>query len=97
MMRLADGIQKGGDDIIRLLEQNEIPEAIDLAWQVQYHRQGVGRSLFEYALQNSTADKITVNSSFYAVNFYHKLGFIDTNVEQVQDGIRFTPMIIRIH
>ena len=35
---------------------------------------------------------ITVNSSPYAVPVYHKLGFVDTDVEQISDGMRYTPM-----
>ncbi len=58
----------------------------------KYHRQGIGRRLFEVAVKNSTSEIITVNSSPYAVAVYHKLGFIDTGAEQTQDGMRFTPM-----
>jgi len=35
---------------------------------------------------------ITVNSSPYALEVYHRLGFIDKDREQTVDGIRFTPM-----
>ena len=35
---------------------------------------------------------ITVNSSPYAVPVYHKLGFVDTDVGQISDGMRYTPM-----
>lgn len=63
----------------------------------EYHRQGVGRSLFEYVIQNCACDKITVNSSPYAIAFYHSLGFVDTNTEQLKDGIRFTPMVFTFH
>lgn len=35
---------------------------------------------------------ITVNSSPYAVPVYHKLGFVDMDVEQISDGMRYTPM-----
>ncbi len=35
---------------------------------------------------------VTVNSSPYAVDFYHKMGFTDTDVVQSADGITFTPM-----
>ena len=38
------------------------------------------------------AKEITVNSSRYAVGFYHKLGFTDVEKEQLTDGIRYTPM-----
>lgn len=58
-----------------------------------YQRQGVGKQLFQEVLKNSTADKITVNSSPYAVEAYHKLGFIDTDIEQITDGVRYIPMV----
>lgn len=35
---------------------------------------------------------VIVNSSPYAVPIYHKLGFVDTDTEQLSDGIRYTPM-----
>lgn len=57
-----------------------------------YHRQGIGRRLFETALAACGAGKMTVNSSPYAVPVYHRLGFRDTGAEQVTDGLRFTPM-----
>jgi len=56
------------------------------------HRQGIGRRMFEEVLKNSTADKITVHSSPYAVEVYRCLGFIPTDTEQLTDGIRYTPM-----
>lgn len=57
-----------------------------------FHGQGIGRRLFNVVLENSTADKITVNSSPYAVAVYHHLGFVDTEPEQNFEGMRFTPM-----
>jgi predicted GNAT family N-acyltransferase len=35
---------------------------------------------------------VTVNSSPYAVEFYHKMGFVNLSDEIEKDGIRFTPM-----
>lgn len=43
----------------------------------KYHRQGIGRKLFNAMLENNHYSKITVNSSLYAVDVYHKLGFYD--------------------
>ena len=60
--------------------------------KAQYHRQGIGRMLWEYLLKNSPSELITVNSSPYAIPFYHKLGFVDMDTEQLSDGIRYTPM-----
>lgn len=56
------------------------------------HRQGIGRKLFELILKESTSDIITVNSSPFALEFYRRLGFVNTNRELTIKGIRFTPM-----
>ena len=58
----------------------------------KYHKKGIGKKLFEKVLKNATSKVITVNSSVYAVEVYHKLGFIDADTEKVDNGIRFTPM-----
>lgn len=60
-----------------------------------YHKQGIGRKLFQTVVDHSSVDKITVNSSPYAVEVYHHLGFVDTAKEQVTDGMRYTPMIYK--
>ena len=60
-----------------------------------HHRQGIGRKLFEAALENSTSDNLTVNPSPYAKDVYHNLGFEDTDVEQIVTGMRFIPMVYR--
>ena len=58
-----------------------------------YHRQGIGRKLFEVVLENSTSNKLTVNASPYAKDVYHRLGFEAADAEQTITGIRFIPMI----
>ena len=60
--------------------------------KAQYHRQGIGKKLWEYVLNNSQNLFFTVHSSPYAVPGYHKLGFVDMDSEQLADGIRSTPM-----
>ncbi|HNV35036.1 MAG TPA: GNAT family N-acetyltransferase [Bacillota bacterium] len=60
-----------------------------------FHKRGIGRALFDHALENSSAAEITVHSSPYAEGFYGRLGFAKTDVEQVRDGIRFIPMSLR--
>lgn len=62
----------------------------------QYQRQGIGRALFRAALADCHFDSMTVNSSPYAVEVYHRLGFSDTDVEQTVKGLRFTPMKLTI-
>lgn len=58
----------------------------------KHHRKGIGRKLFAEALKNSPSNTMTVHSSPYAVDIYKKLGFIATNTEQTENGIRYTPM-----
>lgn len=58
----------------------------------QFQRQGVGRELFRAVLSDCRFDSITVNSSPYAVEVYHRLGFKDTDSEQTVSGLKFTPM-----
>ncbi|WP_034444826.1 GNAT family N-acetyltransferase [Butyrivibrio sp. AE2032] len=62
----------------------------------KYHRHGVASALLKfvckYALTEEGEERLTVNASPYAVDFYHKKGFRDLQGETVADGIRFTPM-----
>lgn len=60
-----------------------------------YHKNGIGRRLLEILKcfeQSIGGYRLTVHSSPYAVGFYHKVGFVDTNIEQLKDGIAYTPM-----
>ena len=61
----------------------------------RYHRQGIGRALLKH-LQETLHDdvRLTVNAAPYAVDFYHKLGFMDTKEQQLSDGIKYTPMTL---
>lgn len=61
----------------------------------EYHKQGIGSKLFKTVLKDSTNNQLTVNSSPYAREIYHRLGFEDADVEQIVTGIRFIPMIYR--
>ena len=62
----------------------------------KYHKLGIGRQLIEYVgnyvLGEEGHHHITVNAAPYAIGFYHRVGFVDTDVEQVNDGITYTPM-----
>lgn len=65
----------------------------------EYHRRGIARRLFHAVMEEikqAGCKEITVNSSPYAVNAYHHLGFVDTSIEQMVNGIRFTPMVYQI-
>ena len=58
-----------------------------------YHRQGIGKMLFEACLKDNENKQITVNSSEYAVDIYKKLGFVQIDLLKDEDGIRYIPMI----
>lgn len=61
-----------------------------------FHRRGIARLMFNEMIDHYRAygiySEITVNSSPYAVQAYHRLGFEDTDAEQTVNGIRFIPM-----
>lgn len=61
-----------------------------------FHRRGVGRALVrrmaEYVKNELGENRLTVNSSPYGVDFYHRVGFRDLESQKQQDGIIFTPM-----
>ncbi len=59
-----------------------------------FHRQGIGRRLFQAYLAEGGRERVTVHSSPYAVEVYRHLGFSPTAEEHLSpDGIRYTPMI----
>jgi GNAT superfamily N-acetyltransferase len=65
----------------------------------EYHRKGVAKSLIRRYFRDAKKEGITyvtVNSSPYAVGFYHKIGFTNVKDEMEKDGIRFTPMRIEL-
>ncbi|MCI2055583.1 MAG: GNAT family N-acetyltransferase [Oscillibacter sp.] len=57
-----------------------------------YHRRGIGKLLFAKVVSDCEGGTITVNASPYATEVYHHLGFVDTDTEQMTDGMRYTPM-----
>ena len=63
------------------------------------HHQGIASLLLKQAFKeaaNEGITEMTVFSSPYAVEFYHRLGFTDMDSEKTTDGIRYTPMRIEL-
>ena len=60
----------------------------------KYHKQGIGKKLYEKAKSLNKKNYFTVNSSPYAHEVYKHLGFVDTDSEQCIHGLRFIPMRI---
>ena len=64
-----------------------------------FHRMGIASSLIDRYIGDAKKNGITyvtVNSSPYAVDFYHKIGFVNITDEVEKDGIRFTPMRLNL-
>ena len=53
---------------------------------------GIGKKLMSVVIDDNENSFITVNSSRYAVPIYKKIGFIKTEEQKEQDGLKFTPM-----
>ena len=63
------------------------------------HHQGIASLLLKRGFSEavkSGATEMTVFSSPYACDFYHKLGFTDLDDEKNAEGIRYTPMKIEL-
>ena len=70
------------------------PQHISLFFvRPEYHRQGIGRQLFEAMRRDYARQEFTVNAAPCAVEVYRRLGFVPTGGERVTNGIRYTPMV----
>lgn len=88
-----DGTQIVG--IITLREDNHISLLfVDEA----YHYKGIGRKLVEcmqvWLKMHEKEHRLTVNAAPYGVEFYHRVGFLDSGPEREERGIRYTPMVL---
>lgn len=61
----------------------------------KYHKQGIGRELFNVMLDDNPNKELTVHSSIYAVPVYEKLGFLKNGDVQTESGITYLPMVLR--
>lgn len=79
--------------IISLREGNHISL---LFVDEHYQNRGVASSLLKYVnnylLTELGMEEVSVDSSPYAVDFYHRMGFVDLDSEVTKNGIRYTPM-----
>ncbi|MFH0894878.1 MAG: GNAT family N-acetyltransferase [Bacteroidota bacterium] len=67
----------------------------------KYHGQGIAKKLFQEALKksilkNPKLEKFNVHASPYSIPAYQKLGFIESDVMQENNGIKYLPMEMRI-
>ncbi len=67
----------------------------------KYQNQGIGKTLTELAVNKCRLSRpdiqvIDVNSSPYAVPTYERMGFVKQSEEQITNGMRYTPMALRL-
>jgi GNAT superfamily N-acetyltransferase len=65
----------------------------------QYHRKGVASAMLHAIIsefKKKGQKKVLLNATPYALPFYHKLGFVDTDIERDYKGIRYTTMELPI-
>ena len=81
------------DDLVGMIATRNNGEHIALFFvDDRYQNRGIGKRLFEYILDKTDCEKITVNSSIYARDIYHRFGFKDIDEEKSVNGLRFIPM-----
>lgn len=84
-------------DLIGIIGTKNAGQHVSLLFiRKEYHRKGIGKRLFNYAIANYLADEISVNSSTYAIPFYQSLGFEKTDETQEVNGMKYTPMKLNI-
>lgn len=65
----------------------------------KYHKIGVATELFNTMIKElglKKGDKIKLNSSPYAIEFYSHIGFVSTDLCKTKNGMRYTPMEFNI-
>ena len=87
--------------VILFTSQNRCNHINLLFVDAEYHRRGIARGLLNKAIEilrglDPNISEITVNSSPYAVIVYEKLGFQRLDTEQVNNGVRYTPMELKL-
>lgn len=62
----------------------------------KYQHRGIGAALIgivgQFAGRKPGESRLTVNAAPDAVGFYHRVGFLEMDTEQLADGIRYVPM-----
>ena len=87
--------------IIGMLEMKEYSHLSMLFVDKEFHRNGVARGLLNKSIEiakskNPRLRDITVNSSRYAETIYQRMGFVRTQRMQIEKGIKFIPMVLKL-
>ncbi|HAK73876.1 MAG TPA: hypothetical protein DCP36_10300 [Sporomusaceae bacterium] len=102
-MRLTAGacmfVAYHGGQVVGVIEVRIYSHIALLFTARHYQRRGIAKKLLQAAIARCLEKRpqltsITVNSSAYAVPVYEQLGFIIRNKEQMQQGVRYLPMVL---
>ena len=90
-----------GDKTIGMIEVRNNDHISMLFVSKKFHRRGVGAELMRRSLEicqqeDKDLKEVNVYSSPYAVPIYEKMGFQQTEPEQIKNGIRFVPMVLSL-
>lgn len=88
-------VAKFNGQIVGMIAIRDLSHIAMLFVDKEYHRKGIAKLLIEKIKPLVHFEFITVNSSPYAVGFYHKVGFENIEDEKIDSGIRFTPMKLK--
>ena len=80
------------DKLLGVIATKDITHIALFFIKVEYHKQGIGKKLYEKVKSINDKGMFTVNSSPYAHEIYKHMGFIDTAPEKCINGLKFYPM-----
>lgn len=82
-----------GKELVGILGTKRMGIHISLFFiRKEYQGKGIGRKLFDFALQDNPVKEMTVNSSTYAIGVYQAFGFEKICERQETNGLKYTPM-----
>ena len=58
-----------------------------------YQGRGIAKALWQEALNETKASKVTLRSSVFAIPVYRSFGFVESSERAEKDGIAYQPMI----
>lgn len=95
LVAAADG------ELVGMIEMRDYEQCTLFFVRARQHGQGIGRWLFEEAVAHCRhhrpdLNRITVQSSPFAVPVYRHLGFKNAGVLQEENGIVYQPMVCEI-
>ncbi|MFS0634419.1 GNAT family N-acetyltransferase [Mesobacillus foraminis] len=87
-------------ELIGTIATNNVNHICLLFVKKEYHRRGAARKLLQQVIESCMGNlqirEITVKSSPFAVEVYRRLGFVERDQEQTVNGMRFTPMALKL-